>query len=223
VRVLVVESDPVMARSLTNCLDRHGYEAERVETGTAALNRHHDADLVVLDLGLPDMDGLALCRTIRAGGDVPIITLTDRGSEPDLVLSLQAGSDDCLAKPYGLVELMARIEAVLRRARPRYPTRLISHGPLEVDPAAREVRVHGRLVSLTRKEFDLLCLLASRPENVLSRKEIMTKVWDYQWVKSSRTVDTHVNTLRKKLGANDWIVTVRGVGFRLDRDAVVAH
>jgi DNA-binding response OmpR family regulator len=217
VRVLVVEDGDHASEQLTSGLRRHGHEVDRVGTGQAALHAHHRADLVLLDLDLPDLDGLEVCREIRCTSDTPIITVTARSAELDRVLGLQAGSDDYVVKPYGFRELMARIEAVMRRARPGAAGRpaAISHGPLRIDLAAREVCVHGRPVALTRKEFDFLRLLATQPQTVVCRREIMAQVWDYESVHSSRTIDTHVSSLRQKLGSPDWIVTVRGVGFRL--------
>ncbi|MGQ0776079.1 MAG: response regulator transcription factor [Pseudonocardiales bacterium] len=214
--VLVVEDHTATAESLTHGLRRHGYDAHSVDTGTHALKIHHRADLVLLDLELPDLDGLEVCRGIRAACDTPIITVTARGTELDRVLGLQAGSDDYLVKPYGFRELMARIEAVMRRARPQPPAvRTISHGSLQIDSGTREVRLDNRLINVTRKEFDLLHLLACQPETVVSRKQLMFKVWDTEWTNVSRTIDTHVSSLRNKLGASSWIITVRGVGFRL--------
>jgi DNA-binding response OmpR family regulator len=215
-RVLVVEEDAAAAESLTHGLRRHGYDADSVDTGTHALQTHYRADLVLLDLELPDLDGLEVCRGIRAACDTPIIAVTARGTELDRVLGLQAGSDDYLVKPYGFRELMARIEAVMRRARPQLSAvQTVSHGPLRINVGTREVCINDQPINLTRKEFDLLYLLACQPETVVSRKQIMSKVWDTEWTKFSRTIDTHVSSLRKKLGASTWIATVRGVGFRL--------
>lgn len=214
--VLVVDADPSESDALTRNLRRHGYQVERVETGTTALRRYRRADLLLLDLDLPDIDGLEVCRAIRGRSELPIITLTERGDVVDRVLGLQAGSDDFLVKPYGFQELMARIEAVMRRVHPRpsVPGPL-THGPLRINPRSREARLYGEVVELTRKEFDLLHLLASRAGAVVSRKEVMSQVWGHVWTTSSRTLDMHVSSLRRKLGDSDWIVTVRGVGFRL--------
>lgn len=215
VRVLVVSDDEVEADPLTRELKRNGYDIGRVNTGADALLTYSGADLVLLDFELPDLDGLEVCRNIRSASDVPVITVTSRDSELDRVLGLQAGSDDCLAKPYGFRELIARIEAVMRRVRPR-PTRpVVSHGGLRVDPVQRRVFVRDRPVNLTRKEFELLYLLVRQSPNVVTRKEIMSEVWADPVTENSRTIDTHVNSLRSKLGARSWIVTVRGVGVRL--------
>ncbi|TDC57496.1 response regulator transcription factor [Actinomadura sp. KC345] len=219
-RVLVVNEEPAVAESITAGLRRHGYDAESVDTGTEALRSHDQVDLVLLDLELPDLDGLEVCRAIRNEGDTPIIVVTDRDDRIHRVLVLQAGSDDCLDKrdcleiPLGFRELIARIEAVMRRARPdRHRRRQISRGSLHIDTDLREVRVDGRPVALTRKEFDLLHLLARHPEKILPRRQIMAEVWDDHHVGSSRTLDMHVSSLRGKLGAGSWIRTARGVGF----------
>ncbi|MFL6130662.1 MAG: response regulator transcription factor [Mycobacteriales bacterium] len=213
-RVLVVENNVGDLEALTRGLRRHGHEVLPVETGNDALAAYQDAELVLLDLELPDLDGLEVCRGIRTVCDIPIIAVTARNAELDLVLGLQAGADDYVVKPYGFRELMARMAAVMRRARP-WPagTQVICRGGLRVDPSSREVSVHGRPVEVTRKEFDLLLLLASNPQTVVSRQQIMHQVWCDSW--SRRTVDTHVSSLRNKLGCTDWIITVRGVGFRL--------
>jgi DNA-binding response OmpR family regulator len=163
---------------------------------------------------LPDIDGLDVCRGIRKNCDVPIIDVTSRGTELDRVLGLQAGADDYLVKPYGFLELMARMEAVMRRAKPGCAShRVVSRGPLRIDANLRRISLDGRRIRVTRTEFDLLYLLASDPETVVPRRRLMQQVWGDYW--SSRTVDTHVSSLRKKLGAPDWIITVRGVGFQL--------
>ncbi|MGC5031178.1 response regulator transcription factor [Micromonospora sp. DT229] len=212
-RVLVVESNVAEAETLARGLRRHGHEVSSVETGVAALQAYDEADIVLLDLELPDLDGLEVCRGIRSACDTPIIAVTARGAELDRVLGLQAGADDYLVKPYGFRELLARMDAVMRRLRSRsQAARTICHGPLEIDVNARQVRLAGRRVDLTRKEFDLLHLLASHPDTVIPRKRLTLEIWGDSW--SRRTVDTHVGTLRSKLGASSWVITVRGVGFR---------
>ncbi|MFF1560767.1 response regulator transcription factor [Streptomyces sp. NPDC058279] len=211
-RILIVESDAGEAETLARGLRRHGHEVDIVATGSDALRSYTDADLVLLDLELPDLDGLEVCRSIRAAHEIAVIAVTARGSELDRVLGLQAGADDYLVKPYGFRELMARMEAVMRRARPARPLAAsITAGPLRIDAGTREVTLNGELVETTRKEFDMLYLLASRPDTVVPRKLLMQQVWGDSW--SRRTVDTHVSTLRNKIGAG-WIITVRGVGFR---------
>ncbi|MEU7075676.1 response regulator transcription factor [Streptomyces narbonensis] len=215
-RILVVENEARAADSLVLGLRRHGYQAESVATGAKALQVHRSADLILLDLDLPDLDGLEVCRSVRATCETPIIAVTARDSELDRVLGLQAGADDYMVKPYGFRELMARMEAIMRRVRPPQPLeQVIMRGPLRIDAGTREIRLDGRSVEVTRKEFDLLHLLASQPETVISRKQLMTQVWDDSWSRPGRTIDTHVSSLRNKLGASSWVITVRGVGFRL--------
>ncbi|MCX4761527.1 response regulator transcription factor [Streptomyces sp. NBC_01275] len=217
VHVLVVNEHAATAESTVHDLRRQGYDAHSVDTGTAALKLHLAADLVLLHLELPDIDGLEVCRGIRSVSDTPIISVTGRDTELDRVLALQAGSDDCVARSCGSREIMARIQAVMRRARPRSAgARTLTVDGLRIDGGSRQVRVHGHPVDVTAKEFDLLYLLASCPATVVSRREIMTKIWESDRVASSRTLDTHVSSLRAKLGG-DWIVTVRGVGYRIGR------
>ncbi|MGW6575041.1 response regulator transcription factor [Streptomyces sp. NPDC054945] len=223
-RVLVAESNQSDRATLTEALTRHGHEVAAVNSGGDALASFGTADLVLLDLDLPDLDGLEVCREIRAARDIPVIAVTSQGSELDCVLALQAGADDYVIKPYGLRELMARVNAVMRRSRQTpHPdagadadadgAAVLEHGPLRIDSDSREVEMYGRPVPVTRKEFDLLALLATTPGRVISRESIMHRVWGESW--SRRTVDTHVSSLRSKLGGPDWIVTVRGVGFKL--------
>lgn len=212
--VLVVENHVSDAQTLVSSLRRHGHEVSKVGSGGEALQVFDDADLVLIDLDLPDLDGLEVCRSIRSVCDTPVIAVTGRGSELDRVLGLQAGADDYLVKPYGFRELMARMEAVMRRMKPQPKTAdAIVYGCLRIDPTSRQVSMDGRTVALTRKEFQLLHLLASQAGRVIPRKQIMAQVWGDSW--SRRTLDTHISSLRSKLGSSECIVTVRGVGFRL--------
>ncbi|MEE1831327.1 response regulator transcription factor [Streptomyces sp. SP17KL33] len=214
--VLVVERDASAAEAMVRNLRRQGYIARSVDTGTRALRTYRETDLVLLSLELPDMDGLEVCRSLHSGGDTPLIAVTDLDDELDRVLALKAGADDCVGKTWGFREISARIEAVLRRARPVPGTPgSISLRPLHLNPRTQEVRLHGRVVQVTSKEFELLYALASDPETALSRKDLMTKVWGSNWVSASRTIDTHVSSLRAKLGSSRWIITVRGVGYRM--------
>jgi DNA-binding response OmpR family regulator len=212
-RVLVVANDSAEAESVASGIRRHGHQVVTAGTGRAALGAHDDSDLVLLDFDLPDLDGLQVCRQIRSASDVPIIAVTARGGELDLVLALEAGADDFVVKPYGFRALLARMDAVMRRARPRSGTgKVLVRGRLRIDPTARTVTLDGRVVELTRKEFDLLHLLAAHPGTVIPRERLIRQVWGDSW--SRRTVDTHVSSVRGKLGASSWIITVRGVGFR---------
>ncbi len=222
-RLLVVEDDGGIAVPLTTGLRREGYEVELVATGAAALDAG-PCDLVLLDLGLPDLDGHVVCRELRARSDVPIIVVTARGDEIDRVHLLELGADDYVVKPFGFRELVARIRAVMRRvgstqdAAP--PAAPIEVGPLRIDDRTRQVTFEGRPVTLTRKEHDLLAYLARDPEAVHTREQIIEAVWDENWGGSTKTLDVHIASLRKKLTA-DAIETVRGVGYRLVDCSVV--
>ncbi len=215
--VLVVEDDDAIAEPLCKGLVREGYSVERVSTGAAALAAP-PADVVLLDLGLPDVDGYEVCRVLREGSAVPIIVITARGQEPDRVRGLELGADDYLVKPFGFRELVARMRAVTRRAEPARATADVVNGDLEIDRRARRVRVGGTELTLTRKEFDLLALLATDPGAVRTREEILEEVWDPHWYGPTKTLDVHMASLRRKLGDPTRVETVRGVGFRLRDD-----
>lgn len=213
-RVLIVEDEQPIAEPLAEGLRREGFEVEWTATGAAALEAD-EPDVVLLDLRLPDMDGLDVCRSIRARSDVPIIIITARGEEPDRVVGLELGADDYVVKPFGLRELIARIRAVTRRGRAAPTDGSVRVGELEVDPRARRVRLSERELDLTPKEFDVLAMLARDPGAVVSRRSLLDEVWETSWYGSTRTIDVHVAALRRKLGDASWIETVRGVGFRL--------
>ncbi len=214
-RVLLVEDDDAIAEPLAQGLVREGLDVERVATGQAALAAE-GADLVLLDLGLPDLDGLEVCRQLRARSDVPVIVITARGEELDRVLGLELGADDYMVKPFGFRELMARIRAVTRRsAGTGSPPALVQLGDLEIDLRARRVTLAGVEVELTRKEYDLLAVLVADPGAVRTRQEILESVWDEHWYGPTKTLDVHIAALRKKLGDPTLIETVRGVGFRM--------
>jgi two-component system, OmpR family, response regulator RegX3 len=214
-RVLVVEDEDAIAEPLLEGLSREGFEVDRAATGQAALDAR-EADLVLLDLRLPDLDGLEVCRRLRERSRVPIIVVSARGEEVDRVVGLELGADDYVVKPYGLRELLARIHAVMRRLEPRPPDAMTMRvDGLEVDSRARRVTLDGRAVELTPREFDLLALLASDPGAAVSREKIFEQVWETRWFGSPKTIDVHVAALRRKLGDPGWIETVRGVGFRL--------
>jgi two-component system response regulator RegX3 len=201
VRALVVEDEVTRARSV----------AEALAAG--------EVDIVLLDLGLPDGDGLDLCRQLRARSAVPIIVVTARGEEVDRIVGLELGADDYVVKPFGFRELLARMRAVLRRTAggpvEEAPSVTAEQGRIALDRRTRRVTVDGDEVVLTRKEHDLLALLAEDPGAVHTREEILSRVWDAHWYGPTKTLDVHVASLRKKLGVPEAVETVRGVGFRL--------
>jgi DNA-binding response OmpR family regulator len=216
-RILVVEDDDRVARGLVTALRHAGYDVHRVGTVADAVSAP-PVDVVLLDMGLPDGDGTEVLRRLRDSGTA-VIAVTARGEERDRVLGLRAGADDYVVKPFGTAELLARIEAVLRRTRKARAevsdAEVVEVGPLKLDSATRAVSVLGRELALTRKEFDLLALLAARPGQVVSRDLIMDQVWQASYEAPTRTLDTHVAALRGKLGGQVRIETVRGVGYRL--------
>ncbi|MGW3123003.1 response regulator transcription factor [Streptomyces sp. NPDC001107] len=218
--ILLLESDKKLAACLARGLRRCGHRAVSLSAVEDALRVLTEFDLVLLDLDLADMDGVEACRRIRAVSDIPVIGTSRHHSEVTRTLVLRAGADDCLDKPYGFRELTARMDAVMRRVRLQaHNTGELSFGPLRIELDTREVVLGGRSVRLTDKEFDLLQLLASRPGAVVSRQELMKKVWGDRWNSTGRTIDTHVSSLRGKLGGSRWITTVHGVGFRFAADA----
>jgi DNA-binding response OmpR family regulator len=207
-----VEDDPGIATQLVRGLARDGYRVEHVMTGTEALS-WGEADVVLLDLGLPDVDGVHVCRQLRERSNTAIIVVTAHGEEAERVDALDAGADDYLVKPFGLAELKARIRAVLRRVRPQ--AEVIRHGPLVVDIRTRKVSVAGQEVALTAKEFDILECLATDPGRVMSRMEILETAWDSHWYGPTKVLDVHMAALRRKLGLPGLIETVYSRGYRL--------
>jgi DNA-binding response OmpR family regulator len=223
VSVLVVEDDPGIATQLVRGLERAGYTADSVAMGAEALRRPH-CDVILLDLGLPDVDGMDVCRRLRADSDAAIIVVTARGEESDRVLALDEGADDYLVKPFGLAELLARIRAVLRRGQRAGSVggqaELLRHGPLSVDLRTRRVTMSGSEIALTPKEFAILECLAADPGRLISRQEIVERAWDEHWYGPTKVLDVHLAALRRKLGDPTLIETVYGHGFRLaDRPA----
>jgi two-component system response regulator RegX3 len=215
VRVLVVEDDGRIAEPLVAGLRRFDFSPEWVTTGRAALATRVP-DVVLLDLGLPDMDGVDVCRQLRSRSNVPILVITARAGEADRVALLEMGADDYVVKPFGFRELVARIRAVLRRTGARAEgdgeQRI---GGLSIDRRRRRVLVAGVEVALTPKEFELLALVAEQPGVVVTRQQLLAEVWDPHWYGPTKTIDVHVGSLRKKLGHPGWVETVRGVGLRL--------
>lgn len=216
-RILLVEQDTERKRMISDGLAGHGFTVRDVSTGVDAIVSQRSADVVVLNLDLPDLEGTEVCRRIRAASNVALIGMIENSTAQERVLALRSGLDACMATSSRTVELIARIEAMMRRRRQRVrSSTVISHGELEIDGAAREVRLSGSRVSLTTKEFELLYLLASRQGVTIDRSEILAAVWndDNAWMLRSRTMDTHVNSIRRKIGTSAVIQTVRGVGFR---------
>jgi len=222
--VLVVEDEESITTPLTAALAREGFDAAVAPTAAAALElaRSLEPDLVLLDLMLPDGSGLDVCRELRRTSKVPIIVVTARGDEADRVVGLELGADDYVVKPFSARELVARIRAVLRRtealAEPP-PDKVIRVGPLAVDSARRLASLEGNALALSRKEFEVLELLAREAGRVVTRERLLQEVWDTEWFGSTKTLDVHVSALRRKLRDDPaeprFIHTVRGVGFRL--------
>lgn len=222
-RILFVEDEPSISDPFARALSRAGFEPVTARTGheALALARRINPDLVLLDLNLPDADGRDVARELRRHGDTPIVMLTARGTEMDRIVGLELGADDYVVKPFSAEEVIARIRAVLRRTRRSAgttPVEPLQVGPLTVELAARRATLGGSELQLSRKEFDLLAELVGNAGHVVSREELMDRVWDQNWFGSTKTLDTHVGWLRQKLGddpaAPRYLHTVRGVGFR---------
>lgn len=217
--IVVVEDDESIREMLRYYFQSVGYTVRPYESGEAMFEGESSQTppaLFILDIMLPGMDGLEILRRLREGrntAEVPAIMLTARSAEMDRVAGLENGADDYVVKPFGIMELQARVKAVLRRTQ-RHADQVLTCGDLEIDPAAREVRKGGKLVELTFKEFELLKLLCTRRGAALTRDEILQTVWDYDYTGETRTVDMHVKALRQKLG-DDVIATVRGVGYKM--------
>lgn len=220
-RILVVDDEKLLVKGLRRSLEQEGYAVLTAGDGREALAvlREEEVDLVLLDLMLPGINGLDVCRKIRKRSDLPIIMLTAKGEDVDKIVGLELGADDYLAKPFNTRELLARIRAVLRRAgRAGAPLRkVINVGNLSIDDAKRKVAVSGRKVDLTAKEYDLLYLLARNPGRVYTRDHLLDLVWGAQYFGDSRTVDVHIRRLREKIEENakepEFILTSWGVGY----------
>ncbi len=220
--ILFVEDEESISAPFSRALEREGFEPVVAATAADALEMAErlEPDLILLDLTLPDGDGRDVCRALRRDSDVPIVMLTARGSELDRVVGLEMGADDYVVKPFSGAEVISRIRAVLRRSQmggARFE-QSFSVGELEVDVAARTARLGGAELDLTRKEFDLLAELTRNAGRVVTREDLMSRVWDVNWFGSTKTLDVHVGALRRKLGDDPadprHIETVRGVGFR---------
>lgn len=219
--ILVVEDDEAIAVGLVRVLDSQGYAVQRAAGGRSALAAvSEDTVLVLLDLGLPDMDGIDVCRRLRAARpDLAIVILTARDTELDVVAGLDAGADDYLVKPFRLSELLARVRAHARRVvsmGPLTPAEPLEAGTLVVDVAARRAWENGTELTLRPKEFDLLRLLVAEAGRAVTRERIMDEVWDTEWMGATKTLDTHILSLRGKLADPSVVTTLRGVGYRLD-------
>jgi DNA-binding response OmpR family regulator len=221
-QLLVVEDDDHVAGALVSVLNRHGFRAVRARDGRSALEAlSPETDMVLLDLSLPDMDGFEVCERIRKVSDAPVIMVTARSQLDARIQGLELGADDYLIKPYDLRELLARIDAVFRRGRShewddRPASARVQVGSVCVDLAARQVRVgDGEVVALTRKEFDVVALLARHRGVTLTRERILREVWNTSWKGLGRSLEVHVGSIRRKLGEHELIETVRGVGYRL--------
>jgi DNA-binding response OmpR family regulator len=221
--VLIVDDETAMLQSMRYFLEREGYRVISAETGAAALEAaaEQHPDLVILDIMLPDVDGLEVARRLRRSGRVPIIMVSARGEEVDKVVGLEVGADDYLAKPFGHREFIARVRAVLRRESGGGTPERLEAGPLIVEPAGRRVTFRGRPVELPRKEFDLLRALAERAGEVVSRRDLLETVWGGDFFGEEKTLDVHIARLRQRLNQDHDtpcpIETVRGVGYRLAR------
>jgi DNA-binding response OmpR family regulator len=223
--VLLVEDEENLASLVEAYLGQEGYLVTSVGTGAAALEQLSSAPLrlVVLDLSLPDMDGLDLCRQIRARSDVPVVMLTARDEEADRLAGLGAGADDYIGKPFSPQELVARMKAVLRRSEPNVDEELLTLGDVVLRRGAREVGVNGTLVELRPKEFDLLAYLMQNRGVVVSRDTLLERVWGYEYAGGTRTVDVHVAQLRRKLRRPDLIRTVRGAGYKAVQQSTLSR
>lgn len=225
--ILVADDDPNVRELARVYFGREGMEVRTVETGEAALEMlgAQPADVIILDVMMPGLDGFAVCREVRRTSDVPVLMLTAKGEEIDRVMGLELGADDYVVKPFSPRELVARVKAMLRRTRnrPALPTEqsqpdVLTYPGLAIDPQAREVLVAGHPIPLAPKEFDLLLFLAKNPRQVLDREQILTQVWSYDFIGETRTVDVHVKKLRLKLGnpARNFIHTVWGIGYKFE-------
>lgn len=221
-RLLIVEDDPAIGASLERALHNAGYDCDRAETGAAARAATHTPDLVLLDLGLPDVDGVDLARELLLRWpNTPIVMVTARADEMDVVVGLDAGAVDYISKPFRLAELMARIRAQLRAPNRHDAVETLTDGDISVDLGARRVTLTKTEIQLRIKEFDLLVELMSHRGNVVTREDLMCRVWDEHWYGSTKTLDVHVAALRRRLGeqagSTSRITAMRGVGYRWER------
>jgi DNA-binding response OmpR family regulator len=214
--VLLVEDEPSVGELVSSYLTRDGYRVIWVRSGEEALVEldRHQLRIVLLDIGLPGMDGFDVCRAIRLKSKVPILMLTARDEEPDTVVGLEVGADDYVTKPFSPRELAARIKAILRRTDPAPDQDVLALGDVILNRESHDVTVAGEVVELTAKEFDLLAFFLSNPGAMLSRDQLLDRVWGMEYPGGTRTVDVHIAQLRRKLGRPDLIKTLRGAGYK---------
>ena len=221
-RILVVDDENNIREVVEQYLRREGYDTVAAADGEEALERAADADLVVLDLMLPRLDGIEVCRRIRAERDVPVIMLTAKSEEIDKLLGLGVGADDYVTKPFSPRELVARVQAVLRRSqdRPRQPGETVQVGALRINPQLRTVERSGQRLDLTAREFDLLLFLASHAGQVFTREQLLDQVWDFHFPGDTSTVTVHIRRLREKVEPDpvrpQYVKTVWGVGYKVE-------
>jgi DNA-binding response OmpR family regulator len=222
-KILVVEDDPRISEVLEYALKTDGYDVQTAQRGreAAELARKSSPGLIVLDVGLPDIDGFEVCRLVRTFSNVPVIFLTSRSDEIDRVVGLEIGGDDYVVKPFSPRELLARIKAILRRNhRPEKAgahdreEAVLRYGPITIDPEKFRIRCEGREIILTAQEFKLLELLVRHPGRVFTREQVLNRAWGEGGLVADRTIDVHVKSLRKKFGKFEFIETVRGIGYR---------
>ena len=214
--ILLVEDEEDIATLVRTYLEREGFTVAWVARGADAYHalEEHEFRLAILDLQLPDADGLDLCRAIRDVSSLPVVIVTARDEEIDRIVGLELGADDYMTKPFSPRELVARVKAVLRRAEPENATDAVVAGDIELEPSGRTVSVAGRTIELTSREFDLLAYLLAHPGTVMSRERLLERVWGLAFPGGTRTVDVHVAQLRRKLDRPDLIRTVRGSGYK---------
>jgi len=220
-KILVVEDDNNIATFISAVLEANGYDSIVASNGISAISMitSHCPDLVILDLTLPDIDGMEILSRLRTWSSMPVVVVSARGRERDKVYALDQGADDYITKPFGVLELSARVRAVLRRSAPAEQGKTLTHNDITMDPDKHEVSVSGRRIALTVKEYELLRVLMQSSQRVVSREKLLSEVWGYDYEGESRTLDMHIKTLRAKLGDDvdmpKYIKTVRGVGYML--------